>query len=272
MAIKLPSFLRKPRWLSKDANERRLAVTTDNAPEMLALLPQFAREDGDAQVRLAALRRLADPALAQGMARDDADAEVRRHARELWLDLLTGTHAQAPTASERLRLLRAQDDAELIERIATRAAEPELRRAALDRVSKPALLLARAIEDADPAIRLALVERIEDEKQLERLAERARKSDKQVNRRARERIEELRIARGHDATLEARARQLCERIEACLRGGAGSDEASVIAQWQEIQTQAPAALQARFVAARDLLAQSRAPRPTSEPTATPAPV
>ena len=59
------------------------------------------------------------------------DADVRKQARALWLDLLVGTHASAPSSAERLRLLRAQDDAELVERIATQAAEPELRRAAL---------------------------------------------------------------------------------------------------------------------------------------------
>lgn len=264
MAIKLPSFLRKPGWLSKDPDERRRAVASDDAAELRAELPRLAREDMDPQVRLAALRRLADPALAQGMARDDADAQVRTQARALWLDLLTGTHPNAPSASERLRLLRAQDDAELVEHIATRAAEPELRRAALERVNKQGVLLARAIEDADPAIRLALVERIDDEKQLERLAERARKVDKQVNRRARERIEELRIGRGHDATLEARARQLCEAIEDLVRGnGVAIDEAAVLMQWSAIRAQAPASLVARFDAALDLLAQARAPRPVA---------
>lgn len=259
--MSIANFFRKPRWQSKDAATRRDAVAHDTASELVAQLAQFAREDADAQVRLAALRRLADPALAQRMASDDADADVRKQARALWLDLLVGTHAAAPSPAERLRLLRAQDDAELVERVATQAAEPELRRAALERVSKPSLLFARASEDRDAAIRLALVERIDDEKQLERLAERARKTDKQLSRRARERIEALRIARGDGGTLEQRARQLCERIEQLLRGsGSQQEESALAAQWHDVEAHAPAALRARFDTARALLAEARAPR------------
>lgn len=261
LAMKISTLFRKPQWMSRDAAKRRDAVARDASPELVAQLARFAREDEDAQVRLAALRRLADPALAQGMARDDADAEVRKQARALWLDLLVGTHAAAPSPAERLRLLGAQDDAELIECVATQAAEPELRRAALERVSKPSLLFARASEDRDASIRLALVERIDDEKQLERLAERARKTDKQLSRRARERIEALRIARGDDSTLEQRARQLCERIEQLLRvSGTPQDEDALVAQWNEVQASAPAPLRTRFDTARALLAEARAPR------------
>lgn len=259
--MKISALFRKPRWQSKDAATRRDAVARDHDVELLAQLPRLAREDEDAQVRLAALRRLADPALAQGMARDDADADVRKQARALWLDLLVGTHAASPAPAERLRLLRAQDDAELHERIATQAAEAELRSAALERVNKPSLLFARALDDRDASIRLALVERIDDEKQLERIAERARKTDKQLSRRARERIEALRIARGDGGTLEQRARQLCERIEQLLRGGGTrADEDVLVAQWREVEAQATAALRARFDAARNLLAEARAPR------------
>ncbi len=270
----LTHLFKKPRWLAKDATVRRDAVARESAPELIADLARLAREDDDAQVRLNALRRIADPALAQRMASDDPDVEVRKHARALWLDLLTGIHAASPPAAERLRLLRAQDDAELIERMAVQAAEPELRRAALERIDKPTLLLARALEDADPAIRLHLIERIDDERQLERIAERARKTDKQLSRRARERIQSLRIARGDDDTLQQHGRQLCERIEQCLRAPlAQAEEEALIAQWDALQSRMPAPLQARFATARHLLATARAPRPAPSPdVAAPPPV
>ena len=194
--MRLPAFLRKPRWLSKDAATRRVAVEHDRESELLAQLPALAREDADPGVRLAALRRIADPGMAQRMARDDGDAGVRAQARALWIELLTGTHAAAPPLAERRRLLKAVDESDLLEHVARRAPEAELRRDALERVTRPSLLLERALEDADPGIRLALLGRIDDETQLARIAERARKSDKALNRAARERIEALRIARG----------------------------------------------------------------------------
>lgn len=265
--MKFPGFLSKPRWLSKDAATRRSAVAHDADADLLANLGRLAREDPDAEVRIAALKRLADPGVAQGLAHDDADENVRRQARALWLDLLTGTHASAPALAERLRLLKAQDDVELIERIARHAREAELRAAALERVSRPALLFERAVEDPDAAIRLALVDRIDDEAQLTRLAERARKSDKQVNRLARARIDALRIARGDATALEARARQLCERLEQLLREPAQDDtETRLLADWSAIEATAAEPLRARFRAAQALLVASRTP------PAAPAPV
>ncbi|MFA7322476.1 MAG: hypothetical protein WC000_13515, partial [Dokdonella sp.] len=113
--MSLARFFSKPRWQSKDAATRRHAVATEQASELVAQLARFAREDADAGVRLAAMKRLADPGLAQAMAQDDGDEGVRNAARNLFAELLTGTHAAAPPLADRIRLLRAQDDARLIE-------------------------------------------------------------------------------------------------------------------------------------------------------------
>jgi hypothetical protein len=258
--MKLPGFLSKPRWQSKDPAKRRSAVAHDNDHELIGNLGRLAREDADPGVRIAAAKRLADPGIAQGLAHDDADPGVRAQARALWLDLLTGTHPSAPSGIERLRLLKAQEDTELAERIACHASEPEMRRAALAQVSRPALLLERALADRDASIRLDLVERFNDEATLERLADRARKSDKQVARRARERIGELRIARGDAATFEQHARQLCERMEQLLRvSDHAQAEREITAQWTAIEASASESLRVRFRTAIDLLASSRDP-------------
>ncbi|HEY6939838.1 DUF349 domain-containing protein [Dokdonella sp.] len=263
--MKLPAFLSKPRWQSKDPAQRRSAVAHDHDADLVASLGRLAREDADAGVRIAAAKRLADPGIAQGLSRDDADAGVRSEARTLWLDLLTGSHAAAPPLAERLRLLKAQEDPELAERIASHAREPELRRAALDQVTRPALLLERALADRDAAIRLSLVDRLSDEAMLERLAERARKSDKQVSRRARERIEALRMERGDEAMLERRVRQLCERAEQLLRVPDHADaERELVEQWATIEPAATPLLRQRFQAARALLAASREPATSRE--------
>ena len=259
--MKLPFTLGKPRWQSKDAAVRRAAVLADDDGDLLASLGRIARDDADPGVRIAAMKRLADPGIAQGLARDDLDAGVRSQALALWLDLLTGRHAAAPTLAERTRLLRAQDEVATIEHVARHAREVELRAAALERGTRPAFLLERALEDTDAGLRTALVARIDDEGMLQRLAERTRKSDKTVNRLARERVETLRIARGDAAMLELRARQLCERLEQLVRDPASADERDVLAQWTPIAEATPSQLRARFEAARALLVASReAPR------------
>ena len=250
----------KPRWQSRDAAVRLAAVMHDDTPELKAVLPVLAREDADARVRLAVLRRLADPGVAQAMAHDDSDGDVRKAAESQWLELLSGTHASAPPLVERLRLLRAQDDLRLIEYIATRAPEAELRLAALERVTRPALIVERATGDIDAGIRMAALERVDDEAQLARIAERARKSDKQINRRAREKIDALRLARGDQATILEHARGLCERLEGLIRdGGSVEAEAGIAHAWNEIASQVPADLVTRYSNATQLLALGRDP-------------
>lgn len=267
--MNLTRYFLKPRWQSKDAGVRRAAVTSDDAADLLAALARIAREDVDAGVRIAALRRLADPGLAQALAQDDRDEGVRRNAHALWLDLLTGTHAQAPTLTERTRLLRAQDDARLIEHVAVHAPEAELRTAALQRVARTALIAERAIADADAGVRGAALARIDDEPQLLRIAERARRTDKRISRMAGERLTALRMARGDASTIAAEARSLCERLERSLRAGDDADTiARIESEWAAVAALAGDELGARFTTAKALLVRSRNPAPADAEPAT----
>ncbi|SFN59528.1 DUF349 domain-containing protein [Dokdonella immobilis] len=258
--MSLARFFSKPRWQSKDESARRAAVASDQEPELIEALPRLAREDSDAGVRIAAMKRLADPGLTQAMASDDRDEGVRVAARSLWAELLSGTHAAAPSLADRLRLLRAQDDPRLIEQIATSAPEAPLRLAALQRIDRQTLILDRATTDADPEVRLAALARIDDEGQLARIVERTRRTDKTINRLAAERLENLRVERGDVDAIALRARQLCERLERVLREGDGSEEAADIASaWTGIADKAPPTFIARYRNARELYELSRNP-------------
>lgn len=257
--MKLPVFLSKPRWQSKDVAVRRAGVAGDDDAALSADLARIAREDADAGVRLAAMKRLADPGIAQGLACDDADNEVRRQARALWLDLMAGVHPSSPPLEDRLRLLKAQDDAEVIEHAARHGRESEFRAAALMRVGRSALLLERALQDPDPGLRIVATERIDEEAALLRLAERARKHDKQVSRRARERVDELRLHRGDDDAVVQRARNLCERMEQLLREPQpDSTRNEIEALWSGIESRVDERLRQRYDTARALLAASLA--------------
>lgn len=262
--MSLARFFSKPRWQSKDDAVRRAAVATDDDTELRAALPRLAKEDPDAGVRIAALKRLADPGLTQALAHDDRDDGVRAVARALWTELLTGTHASSPTLVERVRLLRAQDEPRLIEHIAVRAPEAELRLAALSRVTRPALIAERATADVDAVVRAAALERIDDEAQLARIADRARKSDKKTSRQASERLDALRLARGDAGAIGERARVLCERLEAVLRGGASEDVTTIDAQWKQIAAHAQPGLVTRYAAAHALYELSRDPARIAE--------
>jgi len=269
--MKLSGFLNKPRWQAKEAAVRRAGVAEDDDAELLSSLSSIARQDADPGVRSAALKRLAEPALAQRIAREDTDPAVRADAKRLWFDLIAGIHAKAPSPAECIRLLRAQDDPALIEHIARNATDEGLRGAALARVTRAPLLAERATADASPELRLAALERIEDEALLDRLAERTRKSDKRVSRRARERADALRIARGDSAVVENIARALCERLERVVREPDAEAAADLDRQWAQVEERASEQLRARYRAAHALISASREPRiaqvQAPEPTA-----
>lgn len=258
--MSLARFFSKPRWQSKDEAVRRAAVAGERSPELVESLPRLAREDADAGVRIAALKRLADPALAQAMAADDRDDGVRKTAQNLFAELLAGTHPSSPPLADRLRLLRAQEDPGLVEQVATTAPEAELRLAALKRVDRPALILDRVTADSDAGIRLAALERISEESQLARVVERTRKTDKAISRMAAERLENIRVERGDTAAIESRARLLCEQMERLLREADSSDDASrIAAAWQSVADKAAQHLVMRYDTARELHALSRDP-------------
>jgi DNA repair protein SbcC/Rad50 len=258
--MKLSGFLNKPRWQAKEAAVRRAGVAEDDDAELLAKLGSIAREDADPGVRSAALKRLAEPALAQRVAQEDPDASVRADAKRLWFDLMAGIHPKAPSPVECVRLLRAQDDAPLIEHIARNATDASLRAAALARVTRASLLAERATTDSSPDLRIAALERIDDEALLDRLAERTRKSDKRVSRRARERADALRMAGGNSEVTENIARSLCERLERLVREPDAEAVADIDRQWTLVEARASERLQTRYRAAHALLSASREPR------------
>lgn len=257
----LRSLLFKPNWQHKDAAIRLTAINGDDDPQMLDALPAIARGDSDARVRLAALRRSGDAGLAQAMAKDDADADVRSKARTLWLDMLCGRDDAAPELDDRLRLLSAQDEAAVLAHVACHGRETALRAAALKRIDNPAVLVERAINDEDVTVRLAMVERINDEALLERIVEQARRSDRQLSSRARERLLEMRIARGDVKTIAAQAAQLCAQLEHLVRDPRELESVATAVQqaWQPLAAHVPAELAQRHAHASAIVEAMRNP-------------
>ena len=273
--MKIARILFKPKWQDKEATVRLTAVAADQDPDLLAALPELTRSDPDARVRLAALKRLGDYERWRERSTGDADADVRRAARATYIALLCSDAASNPPLRRRISELETLSPAE-IETVATSAKDRELRATALAMASRPALLAERAIADPDQALRLAALERISDAAILERIAERARKTDKAVSRLARERLETLRIGSGDAGAIATKARMLCEQIEAMLRHPrAGISRVSIEQQWSALGANVPAELQTRFAGAVALLTQlllEKVPAPESENVVAAAPI
>src|SRR5450432_2909092 len=251
--MRLAQLLFKPKWQDKDAAVRRNAVATGDDAELIAALPLLVREDPDAGVRLAALKRLNDYEQWRERSTGDDDGGIRASARSAYLTLLCAS-ASEPSMQRRIAELDTLAPAEL-EKVATSATQRDLRAAALERISRPGLLAERAALDPDASVRLAALERIDDPGLLERIAERTRKTDKAVNRRARERLQISRISAGDGAAIAGQARALCERAEALLRAphiDMEKDLAGLDTEWTTLGVAIPAEIGARFRGAHAL--------------------
>ncbi|MFO1493289.1 MAG: DUF349 domain-containing protein [Lysobacterales bacterium] len=211
--MSLFSWLSRPAWQSKDANRRAEAAASSRDPALVALLPQLLRSDPEAKVRRAVLERVDDLTLIADRMSNDADAQIKERARQRFADLLVG---QAPVA-ERARALKLVEDSGLLEQVAKRAPEVELRRAALERCKRPGFIAERCLEDADAGLRLELLARVEQTATLERLAEQARTRDKRLYKAIRERLDREREVAGTGTALVDKAEALCVSIEAQLR-------------------------------------------------------
>jgi hypothetical protein len=267
-AVKLAKLLFKPKWQDSDAAVRRSAIASAvNDPELSAALPEMARRDADASVRLAALQRLGDYEAWRERSTGDNDASVRSAAREAYVSMLCSGLKGAPPVARRIAELETLSEDE-IERVAASAAEVALRREASTRVTKQIFLAQRAAADADATLRLELVERVGDTTLLERIAERTRKTDKAVSRRARARLQSFAIATGDAAAIAERARSLCERLENLMRAPhdqTAAELAAIQSEWQALGNAVPAPLAARFHGASGLILKALAPRPVTPP-------
>ena len=75
--MKLFSLFSRPVWESADADKRAQAVASSHEAALTERLPDIARHDADAKVRLAAVRRIDDLSLLGDRARLDLSPEVR---------------------------------------------------------------------------------------------------------------------------------------------------------------------------------------------------
>jgi DNA repair protein SbcC/Rad50 len=251
--MRLAQLLFKPKWQDKDAAVRRAAVATGEEAELIAALPVLVREDADPGVRLAALKRLNDYEQWRERSTGDADGMVRSSARSAYLGLLCANAAQ-PSMTRRIAELETLAPAEL-EKVATTAAQRDLRAAALERITRPGLLAERAMTDPDPQLRLVALRRIDDPGLLERIAERTRKTDKAVSRGARERLESARFSAGDSTAIADRARALCDRVEALLRAPRIDMQQELVefdVAWTSLGSAIPAEILARYRGAHAL--------------------
>lgn len=264
---------RKPDWESKNVSKRLAAVRHGEEPALLALLPELAQSDPAPEVRIAALRRIDDLTLLERRMRGEHEQDVSAAARDRLIHLIVRKDVDFDAAQAALR--QVLDNA-VLARVAEDAEQVELRWLAIERVDRPGYRIQRCIEDRDAALRLRLLETIEDADALLRIADAVRKRDKRLSRAARDKYEAAQRASGDPEALRRQALQLAESFGELGRSLPADREArlaALAAEWDALRARVEEALRIRVDGAASMaaaaLAAARGER--VRPAATPAP-
>lgn len=195
-------FRSRARFDDPDPENRRRAVvglSEEDAKGFQADLAELARTDADRAVRRAALGRLIDSAELERFL-TDADPDLARLAAEG-----IAAYGTDPRRFDRPEIRRA----------AIRAArDPEAVLPLLGDVPYDSELVALAVEARHPRVRLAAAQLLVKESSLVELERASRDRDKNVNRHARSRLDEIRHARADVEKTDRRADELLRTLAA----------------------------------------------------------
>ncbi|SDJ21779.1 DUF349 domain-containing protein [Billgrantia gudaonensis] len=209
----MPGFLRHlfaPRWQHPDADKRRQAIARlDPADAEQREALERLCQDPVREVRQAALARIDDVEILLHLYRSrPGDLELRRRLT----DLLSGATASGDLA-HRQAIVETLDDPVLLGAVALQGDNQLLRLAAVERLKDEEELIRQACENGIAAVRHAAAARVESEAGLQRLTREARR-DRQVVRRARERLNRRRADAAELAAVRERREALLRDLEA----------------------------------------------------------
>ncbi len=254
-------FTRKPKPSSSspDSNDRLKAL--DRGSVTGAALSDLASSDANVEVRKSALSQLSDPTQLLQLLPHEADAGLKALIRgKLKALLISPEHAKVQQTA------LANLDSELLEHIASAAKTPEQRKAALARISRVGFLGDRALADPDSAIRLSLIDRIDSDSTLERIAKQSRTKDKALHRLAKAKLDASKLAAGDSETIAQHAEALCHSLEVLTRTLPESSKtqlAQLDADMNKLNQggAVPAVWAERFARAKATLTDMLAPKP-----------
>ena len=221
-----------------------------SAPAEQQDLAAAALTSPDVRVRRDACRHLKDLTTLRRLAAEDEDAAVRDLAGARYRRLLCGLDEGAPPLAARLAELGDASDQQMIGDLASQAREPELRLAAIGRLTRPEALATCAIDDPLAANRLAAAERVRDKIALERIAKGIGKRDKRVYRLVRERLKAIAEAEERPRLAREQGNALCDKLERLGRFDNWTQDRAVLEhlerQWQAISAEADEPLRTRY--------------------------
>lgn len=262
----------KPRWQSKDAAKRAAAVASLQDEKLLSKLDEIASNDDNERVREAALRR--SQSLNTLLTAWQRDNDNKHIAAERLIKLITQIDiADQATLQLVENFLGSQPTVKMVEQLAGKAGDKQIRLLALAQTSRPGFLGDRVLNDTDMEVRQNALQRIKQQSTLERIAGKLRKSNKNLYHQAQAILDSIRDTENDTENLDIsrqqeNAVQLCVRLETLVRdsGSVAIEPAlnDAVQAWEALQIDSRK-LQRRFDNARTILLKVISGEPVVSP-------
>ncbi len=223
----------QPKWQHKDAVVRLQAIQklNDNS-----ILEQVATKDIDTNVRKQALEQLNTLSCWDHAMQHDSDVKIQKLALEKVKQLLFSSDS-ALTAPEKQQYLQNCSNSALLEDFVRRGDDEDLRLEILNKLNKNNLNYDLAIRDANENIALACAQRIDDAKQLEKIAHKAKHT--KVRQWAATKLEELKAAAEKPELLRKQTSLILSKLLALKDKSdylqVKQDGEVLVEQWQNLQ-------------------------------------
>jgi len=203
----------KPKWQNKNADIRLEAVTHEQDPDLINSLVEIAGSDSDPRIRCAAVKRLHQLANILKLYASENDPTVKALQEERIRQLAAATNDTRPPLDVRMQVIKMTSDRTLIEHIATHAPEAELRRAAIEKVSRQGVLGDCCIEDKDADNRRFAATHITQHTTLKRVIDALRKRDKALYAELQDRLQHELIEKADPKAIQTEAQRICVSLE-----------------------------------------------------------
>lgn len=238
----------KPKWQHKSADIRLESVSTEQDPDLISSLLEIARDDEDARVRCAAIKRLHRLENILKLYKKENDGAAKALLEERIHQLAASTAESRPPLELRIEVAEHTTDRDLIEHLARNAPEKELRRAALARVERQGVLGDCCINDDDAENRRYAAARVSQHTTLKRVIDVLRKRDKTLYSELQARLHTELLQHNDPEAVKTEGLRICVALEKlALEGQKESAKVKALhSAWQAIDTHADDELKARY--------------------------
>ncbi|MDH5257360.1 MAG: DUF349 domain-containing protein, partial [Gammaproteobacteria bacterium] len=260
--MKLFQNLFKPKWKNSNPEIRKQALISLDRDTNQSVFSEVVNQDNKSELRQLAVKRINDLDELITIAAKNSDEKVRETARKITSQILAGitdiTGKQAVDESTRIERINSIDSQKTLEFIAQKGDTSAIRLAAINKVSREALLGDLTINDEDPNIRKQVAEKLHQKSTLERVLKAIKNKDKQISKIVKDKLDQITAEEERPRLVLSKQKSLCLSMEQLGKKGLWERDKvqfdQLKQQWQELASENTLALlelQQRFNAAAE---------------------